>query len=334
MSRDGECISYEMYRSLRTSQARITSPLTYLRLSRGLGESIPVSVLTELLSCLGNVERLSCQVQFYGVGASGHLNESEIEAFVFDVASSLRGLEELDADFKQFYVYTAVRKFMFLLDTRRIGGVLIRDFVSSKILEELFSLRGGAQPSSNWFSLASTTTVYTRYIDMDVDGDGMLSREEMTKYPCAMFTKVAIDRIFQEHMTFEGMLDYKGYLDLVLALENPSSQVSIKYMWKLLDVHKKGVLDFSDIVPFLKAIMDTLHVTVPTAGYCMYKPDNIFREFLDSLGILDRDFLQVEDLIEGSKNGLHVCPMLIDGQAFYQHDNREHTFTAHTQTAN
>jgi serine/threonine-protein phosphatase 2A regulatory subunit B'' len=33
-------------------------------------------------------------------------------------------------------------------------------------------------------------------------------------------TEIFIDRVFEEYQTFEGEMDYKTYLDFVIAMEN------------------------------------------------------------------------------------------------------------------
>ena len=48
----------------------------------------------------------------------------------------------------------------------------------------------------------------------------MLSKSELLKYGTGTLTPAFIDRVFQECLTYEGEMDYKTYLDFVLALEN------------------------------------------------------------------------------------------------------------------
>ena len=52
------------------------------------------------------------------------------------------------------------------------------------------------------------------------DHNGMLSKSELLKYGTGTLTPAFIDRVFQECLTYEGEMDYKTYLDFVLALEN------------------------------------------------------------------------------------------------------------------
>ena len=50
----------------------------------------------------------------------------------------------------------------------------------------------------------------------------MLKKGELIKYSSGL-TSIFIDRIFEEYQTFEGEMDYKTFLDFVLAYENKKS---------------------------------------------------------------------------------------------------------------
>ena len=86
----------------------------------------------------------------------------------------------------------------------------------------------------NWFSVDSTVAIYNGFLDLDIDMSGMLNEMEMSKFRgCGLtntlrrdmsiqFTPLAISRIFQENVTYEPSteLDYKRYVDCILAVEN------------------------------------------------------------------------------------------------------------------
>ena len=47
---------------------------------------------------------------------------------------------------------------------------------------------------------------------------------------------VFLSRVFQECLTYEGEMDYKTYLDFVLAIENKREPAALQYLFKLLDI--------------------------------------------------------------------------------------------------
>lgn len=135
-------------------------------------------------------------------------------------------LENLTEPFYPFYVITSVRKFFFFLDPKRTGKIQIKDMMTSPILAELYELRQQRMTPedqvSNWFSVNSSLRVYDQYLKLDSDKNGMLKKTELARYAPGL-TQIFIDRVFEEFQTFEGEMDYKTFLDFVLAMENKKS---------------------------------------------------------------------------------------------------------------
>lgn len=94
----------------------------------------------------------------------------------------------------------------------------------------------------NWFSAPSALSVYGHYLNLDKDHNGMLSKSELLGYGSGTLTSVFIDRIFSECLTYDGEMDYKTYLDFVLALENRHKEQSLHYFFRLLDIDHRGYL--------------------------------------------------------------------------------------------
>merc|ERR1712176_783758 len=145
----------------------------------------------------------------------------------------------------------------------------IRDLLSSQILPELYELRQeqpleASEAASNWFSMQSALKVYGAYLELDVDQNGMLSKNELSRFGSGMLTDVFIDRVFEEYQTYrdaetgEREMDYKTFLDFVLAMENKNSRQAIQYFWKLIDIKHKGWLDGFTINYFFRAIPQLL----------------------------------------------------------------------------
>merc|ERR1711920_308737 len=134
------------------------------------------------------------------------------------------------------------------------------------ILPELYELRQeqpleASEAESNWFSMQSALKVYGAYLELDADQNGMLSKSELSLYGSGMLTDVFIDRVFEEYQTYqdaetgEREMDYKTFLDFVLAMENKNSRPGIQYFWKLVDIKHCGYLDGFVINYFLRAIL-------------------------------------------------------------------------------
>jgi len=67
------------------------------------------------------------------------------------------------------------------------------------------------------------------------------------RYNSSTLTPVFITRVFQECLTYNGEMDYKSYLDFVLALENRNSPQGLRYLFQIMDIDNKGYLHPGDL---------------------------------------------------------------------------------------
>ncbi|EDV23688.1 uncharacterized protein TRIADDRAFT_57146 [Trichoplax adhaerens] len=241
-------------------------------------------------------------LSLYDVAGQGYLREPDLENYILELIPTLPQLGGLEKSFYSFYVCTAVRKFFFFLDSMKTGKVKIVDILNCTFLDELLELRDEDLPqerqNANWFSATSALRVYGQYLNLDTDHNGMLSRDELSKYGTGTLTNVFLDRVFQECLTYEGEMDYKAYLDFVLAMENRGEAQALQYIFRLLDVQGVGHLNIFALNYFFK--------------------DEIF----DMIKPVNPLWITLQDLND-SGQGEVVTNILIDLNGFWNYENRE-----------
>lgn len=331
-----EVINYEGFSKIREQLAQkgerfrqFFTPSTFMKFPRDRHGCIAIFPFFTFLVRKVNIRQTRVQISYYDQLGCGTLREKDMENFIFELIPTLPQLNSLQEEFYPFYVFTAVRKFFFFLDPKKTGRVRIRDLLSSPIIIELYELRQelpvpAAEAESNWFSMQSAVKVYGAYLELDVDQNGMLSKDELSRYGSGMLTDVFIDRVFEEYQTYrdaetgEREMDYKTFLDFVLAMENKNSRQGIQYVWKLVDIHHKGYLDSFVINYFFRAILrllQTKKVDVATV-------DDVKDEIFDMVKSETPGIITMQDLIDCRQGGT-VLSMLIDAAAFWRYDNRE-----------
>lgn len=261
-------------------------------------------------------------LSLYDGAGLGYLKESDLENYIFELIPTLPQLEILEKSFYSFYVCTAVRKFFFYLDPLRTGKVKITEILASGFLDQLIELRdeelNKEHLESNWFSAQSALRVYGQYLNLDEDHNGMLSKQELSRYGSGTLTDVFLDRVFQECVTYSGEMDYKSYLDFVLALENRSEPQALQYLFRILDIKQKGFLNPFDINYFFRAIQKQLK----KYGHEPVSLRDIQDEIYDMIKPVDPFKITLVDLIN-SGHGETVTNILIDLNSFWSHENRE-----------
>ena len=205
----------------------------------------------------------------------GRLSEPALETFVKESIPRLPRLCEHvhlqpGHSFLPFYVAHCVRKLHMLLDHKDKRGVPVETLLLSADLAQFFSLAAeveeGAEDDmsadeSNWFSLACAIRIYRQFLDLDSDQDGMLAAEELSRYADGLMTLTPafVGRLFEVVHTYEGRLDYKGYLDLVVSLQAlrpasaaPASEAALRYFWRVLNLHDAPSLGSAELSYFAR----------------------------------------------------------------------------------
>ncbi|CAF2111505.1 unnamed protein product [Rotaria magnacalcarata] len=262
-------------------------------------------------------------LSLYDSIGQGYLRESDLEDYIYELIPTMHQLSQLQETFYKFYVCTAVRKFFFFLDPLRTGRIAIPDILCSGYLDKLLELREeDADPDDleqNWFSCQSASKIYTRYLQLDKDHNGLLSRDELAKYNSSTLTPVFITRVFQECLTYGGEMDYKSYLDFVLALENRNSPQSLRYLFQIMDIDNKGYLHPGDLNFFYRGMIQMLS-TRPLTDIPPF--NNVQNEIFDMVKPVDSMRITLKDLINCGQGGL-VLSILIDIGSFWTYENRE-----------
>jgi Ca2+-binding EF-hand superfamily protein len=188
----------------------------------------------------------------------------------------------------------------------------------SSILMENTSAMQNTLLASNWFSASNALRVYSQYLQLDADQNGMLSRRELSAYQNGILTRVCIERIFEECNTFSGEIDFRVYLDIVLALENRSAKASQRFLFKLLDINHVGRVGLSEVRYFFSHVAAQLQAM----GHEAVDVANVCDEVMDMVRPKTQGSFTLNDLIASKVGGI-ACGILLDTAAFILYDKRE-----------
>ncbi len=286
---------------------------------------------------------LHSYAQASGNSDSGFITESELEYFILETTPKIPALRHMHDTFRPFYVFLASRRFFFFLDQRRTRQISIKKVGTSSVMEELLLLQRISQyqedqvsPSmdiadqieSNWFSANNALRVYRLYLDLDEDRNGMLNQEELLNFrggnDSVQLTKATVSRIFEEDLVYQSTpdsapeMDYKAFLDLVLAFEHRDSPESFAYFWRLLDMDHTGELTIIAINHFYRSVSEVLS----QSGLDVPLEDDVIREIYDMVGLPQNETITLK-ILEKSGQGAVIAAMLLDANGFWQYDNRE-----------
>ena len=262
------------------------------------------------------------------VCCEGFLIDKDLENYIKQEIKDFPFYKDIGEDIKEYYLLVAQRKFFFFLDPKRTGKIYINDIVTSSILSEFQEMKdpqaqdnlqtsNSSDMPSNWFSLKNFWRIYQKYVKLDKDKNGMLSKEELIKFSPGL-TSIFIDRIFEEYQKYENAIDFKQFIDFVLAMENRKHPASIQFIWRAIDVYHKNAVDTFVINMFYRAVIKKL----ANRGKDDYRVDDIKDEIWDMISPKNPNYFTLQDVLASPYSDL-VLWLLIDARAFYMHDQKE-----------
>lgn len=180
----------------------------------------------------------------------------------------------------------------------------------------------------NWFAASSAVRVYSQYLELDADQNGLLSPAELARACGGTLTPSFIARVFAISNTYAGEMDFKAYLDFVLAVECRRSHASLRYLMRALDVRGAGHLG----LPEIRAFFGDVAAQMAAAGHDPVDVANVCDEVFDMAHPARHGCITLEDL-KRCGVGHTILHILTDAAGFWQYDNREFLLQQQQQQA-
>ncbi|RKO96825.1 hypothetical protein CXG81DRAFT_4662, partial [Caulochytrium protostelioides] len=304
------------------------TPAIFLHFQRSERSDISLLQYFNYVLRRASLEEAQAELHAYDRDYDGCLTEAEVQEWISDLVPTLH-LQTLNTSFHKFYFYAAARKFFFFLDKSRRDRLPIQAILLSPILTELFELRASDADAdaelpreykrSNWFSSYNTLRVYGQFLNLDADHNGMLSRAELGKYSHGALSNLFLDRLFQEVRTFDRQMDFRGFLDFVLAVENLPTPEAMAYCFRALDMGGRGGLDALTLETLFRAVSEKAHRVF---GHEEVPAEDIVNEIFDMVKPATPGVIRLKDLIDSGIGGT-VISILIDCRGFHKYDNRD-----------
>lgn len=342
-------LNYDAFTQVRAAVVPKTqgffTPSTFLKFPQDPYGRISANALFRYI--VRKTELLSFQITLlrYDDEGQGRLREDNVEQYVLDQIPDMAQLAHLETEFYTYYMYTAVRKFFFVLDPKQLGYISVSKLAHSKVFGEFNRMRHqptkqesgyregegareGAPPRLQfpaWFSVDSAMEVYSEYVDLDQDHNGMLSKKEFLRYNGGSLTEVFVDRVFQENRMYESAdtgeleMDFKTFIDFVLASRTKHKREGLRYFWRMLDINREGFLTVFTLNYFFRAVKEKME---KMGSEALNARDIVANEIFDMIDPAEPLKITMEDARRSQCAGALIS-MLTDVKGFWQYDNRE-----------
>ncbi|ORX61127.1 Serine/threonine-protein phosphatase 2A regulatory subunit B [Piromyces finnis] len=257
-------------------------------------------------------------LSLYDTDNTGYLTEEQFEDYLTDLIKSLPQIFEMNKMFEKFYVCIAARKFFFFLDPRHKGKINIRELLLSSVYQEFYGLKENKDDKYNWFSIESAMTVYGQYLNLDTDGNGMISRSELSNFCSGVYSDIFLDRVFEEFPTYNNEMDFQAFIDFHLMVNNLNKPEAISLAFRCLDLEGVGYLSKPVVTHHYKSLFQKM----VKYGFEIIEEENIVVELFDMAHPEETEKIKIQDLIKcGMANS--ILGILIDARGLNNYENRE-----------
>jgi len=206
----------------------------------------------------------------------------------------------------------------------------------------LFGKTTRQTPRDSWFHPVRALSVYAGYLKLDADRNGMLSQAEFSGAASGLLSPLFVQRVFEEVQMFpppgeaeteDGSggsgsgqekvskeMDYKTYVDFLLAYHDMAMPQSIRYFFRFLDMNHIGYIDETVVRMFVADVINVLR----NAGHEL-NPNllsTMCSEYFDLVRPKVPGKVTVDDLIN-CRSAAHAIGLLIDGRGLLNYESRE-----------
>ncbi|PNY11001.1 serine/threonine protein phosphatase 2A regulatory subunit B subunit alpha-like protein [Trifolium pratense] len=174
-----------------------------------------------------------------------------------------------------------------------------------------------------YFSYEHFYVIYCKFWELDTDHDFFIDRENLIKYGNHSLTYRIVDRIFSQvprkfSSKVEGKMNYEDFVHFILAEEDKSSEPSLEYWFRCIDLDGNGVLTSNEMLFFYEEQLHRME--------CMAQEPVLFEDILcqlvDMIGPENDGYITLRD-VKSSKLSGNVFNILFNLNKFIAFETRD-----------
>jgi serine/threonine-protein phosphatase 2A regulatory subunit B'' len=174
-----------------------------------------------------------------------------------------------------------------------------------------------------YFSYEHFYVIYCKFWELDTDHDFLIDKENLIRYGNHSLTYRIVDRIFTQiprkftSMT-EGKMGYEDFVYFILSEEDKSSEPSLEYWFKCIDLDGNGILTSNEMQFFYEEQLHRME--------CMAQEPVLFEDILcqmiDMIGPENESFFTLRDLKRCKLSG-NIFNILFNLNKFMAFETRD-----------
>ncbi|TYH60092.1 hypothetical protein ES332_D08G268900v1 [Gossypium tomentosum] len=180
-----------------------------------------------------------------------YLTQDDFKRLLQELLATHPGLEFLQStpEFQERYAETVIYRIFYYINRAGNGCLTLRELKRGNLVHAM--LHADEEDDINkvlrYFSYEHFYVIYCKFWELDTDHDFLIDKENLIRYSNHALTYRIVDRIFSQvprkfTSKVEGKMGYEDFVYFILAEEDKSSEPSLEYWLKCIDLDGNGVL--------------------------------------------------------------------------------------------
>ncbi|KAF1001996.1 serine/threonine protein phosphatase 2A regulatory subunit B''beta-like [Apium graveolens] len=256
-----------------------------------------------------------------------YITQDDFKPVLRELLSTHPGLEFLQStpEFQERYAETVIYRIFYYMNRSGNGRLTLRELKRGNLIAAM--QHADEEEDINkvlrYFSYEHFYVIYCKFWELDTDHDFLIDKENLIRYGNHALTYRIVDRIFSQvprkfTSKVEGKMGYEDFVYFILSEEDKSSDPSLEYWFKCIDLDGNGVLTRNELQFFYEEQLHRME--------CMAQEPVLFEDILcqivDMVKPENESYFTLRDLKGGKLSG-SVFNILFNLNKFMAFETRD-----------
>ncbi|PIA36337.1 hypothetical protein AQUCO_03400319v1 [Aquilegia coerulea] len=256
-----------------------------------------------------------------------YLTQDDFKPVLEELLATHPGLEFLQStpEFQERYAETVIYRIFYHLNKSGNGHITLRELKRGNLIGAMQHADDEEDINKvlRYFSYEHFYVIYCKFWELDTDHDFLIDKENLIRYGNHALTYRIVERIFSQiprkfTSKVKGKMGYEDFVYFMLSEEDKSSEPSLEYWFKCIDLDGNGVLTRNEMQFFYEEQLHRME--------CMAQEPVLFEDILcqmiDMVGPESEGCLTLRDF-KGCKLSGNVFNILFNLNKFMAFETRD-----------
>uniref|UniRef100_A0A0D6QXM8 EF-hand domain-containing protein n=1 Tax=Araucaria cunninghamii TaxID=56994 RepID=A0A0D6QXM8_ARACU len=210
-----------------------------------------------------------------------YLTQEDFKPVLRELLATHQGLEFLQSthEFQERYAETVIYRIFYYINRSGNGHITLRELKRGNLIPAMQHVDEEEDINKvlKYFSYEHFYVIYCKFWELDTDHDFLIDKENLLRYGNHALTYRIVDRIFSEvpkkfTSKVKGKMGYEDFVYFMLSEEDKSSEPSLEYWFKCVDLDANGVLTPNELQFFYEEQLHRME--------CMAQEPVLFEDIL------------------------------------------------------